>query len=190
MISKPSLTIKSNTLLTGNSFKDTILSIVITTLLEIQHKSPLIPCKSPMCTLYQTVQVFVSTVYAFVCHQIPFSIYLPNITHTMAYFLGYFFLININDFLTCFTLSKDSDTQLYTTPLNFYSAVSLLQSTNHIPIRYLFCVYSICSEEARSFLKTSSMPYSEGEVIVEDTLEQKSEDLSLKLMCQQHNLFL
>lgn len=72
-------------------------------------------------------------------------------------------------------------------PLNFYQAVSLLQSTNHIPIGYLFCVYSIHSEEARSFLKTSSMPYSEGEVIVEDTLEQKSEDLRLKLMCQQHN---
>ena len=148
MISKPSLTIKSNTLLTGNSFKDTILSIVITTLLEIQHKSPLIPCKSPMCTLYQTVQVFVSTVYAFVCHQIPFSIYLPNITHTMAYFLGYFFLINISDFLICFTLSKDSDTQLYTTPLNFYSTVSLLQSTNHIPMRYLFILSVLRKQEA------------------------------------------
>ena len=53
-----------------------------------------------MCTLYQTVQVFVSTVYASVCHQIPFSIYLPNITHTKAYFLGYFFLININHYYT------------------------------------------------------------------------------------------
>lgn len=90
--------------------------MVITALLDIYHKSPLSPYKSPMCTLYQTVQVCVSPTYASVCHHIPFSIYFPNTTHTKAYFLGYFFLININDFLICFALSKHSDTQLHTTP--------------------------------------------------------------------------
>lgn len=112
----------------GNSFKDTILSMVITALLiytlnlHLSLTNPYVYFEWSNCTALRSPSLWLCLPSYFISHL--FSKY-----HTyQGLFARIIFLINVNDFLLCFALDKHSDT----CPLNFH-CTACHNSTEHLP---------------------------------------------------------